>query len=1548
MTDLAPLRAAVAEAEQRRAGLGPDATPARRRAAYEEARAAHHALHEALRTFTAVTDVDELFARLDPEVPLMLAPVRLETRLRPSGGPATSVDVRIFPDDIHIDSHDPLPTEGEVQQGKRYWRTVFRAGRTENGAGDRDRIRLGAWEQLCGALGAARARQIATLLAPTADDRPEAPLAESETGPEPAWPTDLPTRSRGWDRPSTASTLPDQFIVQAFQQTPDGEILVGERRGEAVPDTLQVGPDPDAPAAPPAADGSGPLTDPGLHWLTHFATARDNGLAVTVPLDKPGYDPTRRPLLSRVIAFGVSASLDPQASAERVARLLTGRARDGQAAFVAQDTPTNNVPQARRTPERPPDVDALLPAPAAAAPAPDPWANATRLATALGIPEAAAAELSGGTDPEQADARALQLALWSATGDFFLDQLMESGSRTQETGIDLDWLRLHQADLVRARGPLPALRLGKQPYGVLPLTVMRRWQPDPQPGRERGQLAGMHRVLTTLRPFWQVGVDTLPRVGGPAEPPEQALPLPKGESDVLRALGLAAVSRSVDVRAVRGALNACYTNRLLGLVPECGAGPEARLSAALNRALGLDYEPVVSRHQNARHPSRLWLPAARLTDLAEGTDPVGELAAFLEGVVDRFELIHLLVRPSRARTLLEALLRHSANLEYGHAAAAAAYASELVKNNRLRFAEVMLAPAAALVLVSQAGLKLKPFAMKATLGLALPGVAEADARTVHDAVDIERSALASAVAKAVRDDRGILRPLDLERPWSVRLAEVDAALRYLATRVHDWAKAGKDPFALMERLLGECLDLASYRLDAWITSLATVRLLAMRAGTRRPTGLQLGAYGWVRDLSPREGRRSEGFVLAPSLAQATTAAVLHSGYLSHPSDPGAFAVNLTSGRTRVAMAVLDGVRQGQPVGALLGYRLERRLHEARENASEPLELDRVIAPLRAQWPLRPVHHPAPDAQGFVAAHDVVDGAALGEIPVETAMGLLKPGITPALDPIREEPVVRAALEALHEDVDAVGDLLLAESVHQLANGNPDRAGATLADLAAGGQAPPRPEFLDTPAQGTPVTHRLLVVVPENTPPAQGWDGPDRRARPRAAAEPRLDAWAGHQLGRTDRVRLRTAWRRPGHAAPAATRTHPWPLTGHCALDVIALAASGELRATLSEALTAHRPGDLPGDAVAELLDGRGGDWPRSTVSLQEFEALAGAVATVLATGRPGAPTDLAPAATPPEQVLDETELRGRAQRTIDALEEAAQAADLPRLAAHGIVVPASAAADDQAARTEAAVQEAHSRLGLAQKALAGTGPQAAAAALREVFGPGFRAVGLGTPPDPAALTASFGPGLDRGGTDDIIPRDWLERAATARPGAAALADLLVLGEATGTGGDFALRVGQTPFTPGDRWVGARRTAEPPPATGLAVHGRPAADPAKPAAVLVIDEWPELIPAQRHTAGVSFHYDAPGARPPQAVLLAVPPVVGSPWTAGLLGETVREALDLTELRLVDLQALGWVGRYLPGVYLPQESLGTAPGVSLLEIMKSHIAKGAITKITDQEA
>ena len=163
--------------------------------------------------------------------------------------------------------------------------------------------------------------------------------------------------------------------------------------------------------------------------------------------------------------------------------------------------------------------------------------------------------------------------------------------------------------------------------------------------------------------------------------------------------------------------------------------------------------------------------------------------------------------------------------------------------------------------------------------------------------------------------------------------------------------------AALQFLMAETLDLSTYRLDAWITSLATKRLKALRRNA--PLGLRLGGYGWLENVRPAPPLRqvqppagvtagplyvsdsNKGFVQAPSLAHAATAAVLRSGYLTHKEeaqgDP--LAIDLSSERVHRAKWVLDGVRQGQPLGALLGYRFERGLHDK--------GLDRFISRFRA-------------------------------------------------------------------------------------------------------------------------------------------------------------------------------------------------------------------------------------------------------------------------------------------------------------------------------------------------------------------------------------------------------------------------------------------------------------------------------------------------------------------------------------------------------------------------------------------------------------------------
>src|SRR4029077_15141412 len=104
-----------------------------------------------------------------------------------------------------------------------------------------------------------------------------------------------------------------------------------------------------------------------------------------------------------------------------------------------------------------------------------------------------------------------------------------------------------------------------------------------------------------------------------------------------------------------------------------------------------------------------------------------------------------------------------------------------------------------------------------------------------------------------------------------------------------------------------------------------------------PSGILLGGYGWVLNLKPGPRSAPEapppgtqgpmlslpgnpGYTHTPSLNQASTVAVLRSGHLTH-SDANTkdlLAIDLSSERVRLANWLLDGVRQGLPLGALLG------------------------------------------------------------------------------------------------------------------------------------------------------------------------------------------------------------------------------------------------------------------------------------------------------------------------------------------------------------------------------------------------------------------------------------------------------------------------------------------------------------------------------------------------------------------------------------------------------------------------------------------------------
>ena len=416
----------------------------------------------------------------------------------------------------------------------------------------------------------------------------------------------------------------------------------------------------------------------------------------------------------------------------------------------------------------------------------------------------------------------------------------------------------------------------------------------------------------------------------------------------------------------------------------------------------------------------------------------------------------------------------------------------------------------------------------------------------------------STAADSPLQQRGLL-PEGQSAPGAPAPAatELRAATGYLAAR----------PGIDIDAVLGGAMDIVSHRLDAWATGLAVARLAAVRARPATGPTMVIGGYGIVENLVMSGPFHSaglagdpavvvdpsnDGYLTAPGLAQAVTAAVLRGGYLNHApaaaADRGSgagsapFAVDLSSRRARTAQWLLDGMRKGQPLGALLGYRFERRL--IKDGLGTQVTQFRQVAPLDRAANQDPnvdvTAQPAPpiSARGT----DVADGVTLHAIwqaqqAATKAAGATTNSFT--------EPATQPAFLELDDALDAVTDAITATAVHQALNGDTSAAAASLDSVMHGTVTADPSGFLRTSRTGTAIIQRVLLPVSAAPLPA-GWAD-----TPRGQAEPALSAWVATLLpaavehGRAVRglhvcLRREPATAGAGHPRPAQHRAAGLP------------------------------------------------------------------------------------------------------------------------------------------------------------------------------------------------------------------------------------------------------------------------------------------------------------------------------------------------------------------------------------------------------------------------
>ena len=206
---------------------------------------------------------------LGPAQPAVLFPVRLETRFFPQADGSSELRVRVYPDKVHIDSHEPKLTADELTWGRHFWEQTWRAGNDE----ERSRV---AWQQLADRFDPPRAAWIARTLKPlNPGDRPEIPVAPDQPLTKPMRFPSPEIKPEAWTRAPETRMLPNRWVVLGYRS---GRLVVNVQGNlirilwRAVPTQLSAA----------VVDETG--IDEGMRWIVDFNEAEKVGMGIRANL----------------------------------------------------------------------------------------------------------------------------------------------------------------------------------------------------------------------------------------------------------------------------------------------------------------------------------------------------------------------------------------------------------------------------------------------------------------------------------------------------------------------------------------------------------------------------------------------------------------------------------------------------------------------------------------------------------------------------------------------------------------------------------------------------------------------------------------------------------------------------------------------------------------------------------------------------------------------------------------------------------------------------------------------------------------------------------------------------------------------------------------------------------------------------------------------------------------------------------------------------------------------------------------------------------------
>jgi hypothetical protein len=1069
------------------------------------------------------------------------------------------------------------------------------------------------------------------------------------------------------------------------------------------------------------------------------------------------------------------------------------------------------------------------------------------------------------------DSQRMVQALWPALWGHWLLDLWQVGEDAYHVG---NWMMNHLCP----EGPLMPLRIGDQPYGVLPVTALSQWQTRPTFNQEEQVQAAIESTmaisLSDLCAQWAAAVKDKRSVVG------------KTTEQFMELLGQDALSRRYIQRKFSPAwvLLAPYISAF-GLnqdqqqeflerslrsyhtaIKRLGRKPKETFLANgfwRRRELPL-VQPTRMIYRHRRGEMRDRLPLLRFVELlfklVEEEEPDNQS---LEKV---FERLWVLDEHSeyQLRTLPDSLLIRLL-----------VYSTQLAapwRQNKMTHAQKKIAEFQA-----------------------------------NGAMDLSKE-------------------LDQEAWQGITKDEATGEIQAFTITIPDERRSQ------LERALRATLDSAAHRIDPWITGFAWQRLKQHSASPRRTH--RLGVYGWTDGpFKGAPGPTDAGRLHTPSYNQTLAALILRDKFLSSrraglTNDGGRnpWEMNISSRKARLAEEIADEVRMGFHIYEIVGRHVEnivgvhQKVKELRINPKYAMRPERL--------------DPHEVCNGIRALVGLLKG---GEPEAIIKADDLQMDVVPSDDPnfpLSDEQ--RTQLRLLHLALDTYGDLLMADGVMQLVNRQVDRAAETM-DAAAGFSRPPSFEFTRTPPSG----YQLESVV-ISTLPYLSIENIEEISSPIRLADPSVAAFIDTQFSDD------WAW---------TVRS----VEGDQEIGSVTLAALG---------FAPHETLALSADFLSELVRRKLGLEqvriypPRQHALVQQLVAALGS--------RPAAGRDFNsdPAIQQAADASVYEELRGRYQKLhasctslTDQLQAAADDVTRALLLRHALiwgVVPISEPADREAifalllgspipetttpltTLTDNVIKVLQKRLDYAPKPAELASEVEIASPLdkheerkKSAIPDGIPTLAqaianLASPNSKLAILACWTRGtlvadskLAVDQAEEALDETWLTVAAPTRANLARLEALQL---------EMNLPLTTWSSSPGDPWQKALITEnlarrdtphekqEDESALGLriqrftAAYGTAEAWAGEKVAVGMIDAFSEAIPMPHRTSTAAFGFNAPAARAPQAILLAVPPKPRQRLDNALVQQIVAETRQLAHARTARMEDLGEFQPLTPTMWL----------------------------------